>query len=369
MTRILKHQRGLLFHRGDYKKLLLPGNHFVSPFDFVKILDASLPFTPDQRQNIYLEDAELKSQLEIFEVKDNEIVILYAEGIFKKVLEPGNHFYWKGLHNYTFQKFDLNQGEIPQNLDKNVLAKPELSKFVSAFTVEPHEIGGLFIEKIFSKLLEPGTYYFWKGINSVSVPKLDLRRIQHEISGQELMTKDKINLRLNFVFHYRIVNSEKIFKEIKDFSEQIYIFLQLALREYIGNLTLDEILTKKEEIGSFVLEKAKSNAENLGLEILFAGVKDIILPGEIKDILNQVLIAEKKAQANIITRREETASTRSLLNTAKLMEENQVLFKLKELEYIERLSEKINQIQLVGGGHILDQLKGLLIPKSPKEPS
>ena len=58
------------------------------------------------------------------------------------------------------------------------------------------------------------------------------------------------------------------------------------------------------------------------MEIIDAGVKDIILPGEIRDIMNTVLIAEKRAQANVITRREEVASTRSLLNTAKLMEEN-----------------------------------------------
>ncbi|TGL63741.1 slipin family protein [Leptospira sarikeiensis] len=366
---ILKHQRGLLFQKGDYKKVLLPGNHFIFPFQSVQILDANIAFYPGQNQNIFLQDPILKNELEIFEVKDNEIVILYEDGLFKKVLEAGNHFYWKGLHTYTSQKFNLNEIEVPNSVDKNHLAKPELSKFIYVFAIEPHEIGGLFVERNFSKLLSPGTHYFWRGTNSISISRLDLRRIQQEIGGQELMTKDKINLRINFVFHYKIINPEKILKEIKDYSEQIYIFLQLALREYVGSLTLDEILSKKEEIGTFVLEKTKTNAEHLGLEILFAGVKDIILPGEIKDILNQVLIAEKKAQANIITRREETASTRSLLNTAKLMEENQVLFELKELEYIERLSEKINQIQLIGGGHVLDQLKGLLIPKTPKEPS
>ena len=94
--------------------------------------------------------------------------------------------------------------------------------------------------------------------------------------------------------------------------------------------------------------------------MLSCGLKDIILPGEIRDIVNQVLIAEKKAQANIITRREETASTRSLLNTAKLMEENPLLLKLKELEYVDKMSEKISQISITGGGQILDQLKELL---------
>ena len=91
------------------------------------------------------------------------------------------------------------------------------------------------------------------------------------------------------------------------------------------------------------------------------GVKDIILSGEIKDIMNQVLIAEKKAQANMITRREETASTRSLLNTAKLMEDNAMLYKLKEMEYVEKIAEKINTISLSGSGQIVDQLKQIFV--------
>jgi regulator of protease activity HflC (stomatin/prohibitin superfamily) len=86
------------------------------------------------------------------------------------------------------------------------------------------------------------------------------------------------------------------------------------------------------------------------------------LPGEMREIMNQVLVAEKKAQANIIMRREETASTRSLLNTAKLMEENEMLFKLKEMEYVEKIAEKINNISVSGGGHLLEQMKAIFSP-------
>lgn len=79
--------------------------------------------------------------------------------------------------------------------------------------------------------------------------------------------------------------------------------------------------------------------------------------------MNQVLVAEKRAQANIITRREETASTRSLLNTAKLLEENAMLFRLKEMEYVEEIAEKINNISVSGNGQIVDQLKQLFLNK------
>ena len=106
-------------------------------------------------------------------------------------------------------------------------------------------------------------------------------------------------------------------------------------------------------------QKISEKAEALGLMLYDHGIKDIILPGEVREIMNQVLIAEKKAQANVITRREETASTRSLLNTAKLMEDNQMLFKLKEMEYVEKIAERINNISLSGGKQVVDQLKDI----------
>jgi hypothetical protein len=76
-----------------------------------------------------------------------------------------------------------------------------------------------------------------------------------------------------------------------------------------------------------------------------------------------VLVAEKKAQANTIMRREETASTRSLLNTAKLMEENTMLWKLKEMEYVEKIADKVGEITVNGNGVLVEQLKQIFTPK------
>ena len=83
--------------------------------------------------------------------------------------------------------------------------------------------------------------------------------------------------------------------------------------------------------------------------LLGVGVKDVILPGEMKEILNSVVQAEKSAQANVIRRREEANATRSLLNTAKLVEESPVLMRLKELEALEKVTEKIDKLTVFGG--------------------
>jgi regulator of protease activity HflC (stomatin/prohibitin superfamily) len=86
-----------------------------------------------------------------------------------------------------------------------------------------------------------------------------------------------------------------------------------------------------------------------GIAVGTIALRDIVLPGEVREILNQVVTAEKQAQANLIRRREETAATRSLLYTARLMEDNPILVRLKELETLEKLSEKVERISVTGG--------------------
>ena len=107
-----------------------------------------------------------------------------------------------------------------------------------------------------------------------------------------------------------------------------------------------------------MLEQVRARLAAGGVLLESVGVKDIILPGEMRNILAQVVEAEKAAQANVIRRREETAATRSLLNTAKVMEGNPVALRMKELETLERVAERIDKISVVGG---LDQvLSGLV---------
>ena len=218
----------------------------------------------------------------------------------------------------------------------------------------------LYFNQKFIKILDAGTYYFWKNGVKIDVGFVDTRLTQMDITGQEILTQDKVSLRINFVCNYRVTDYVKILTEIDDFAEQMHVAAQLALREYVGKYKLDEILENKSQMSEFVFAKLKEKEKELFVEITDAGVKDIILPGEIREIMNTVLVAEKRAQANVITRREEVASTRSLLNTAKLMDENQTLYKLKELEYVERICENVGNINLNGNTDVLSQLTGIL---------
>ena len=234
---------------------------------------------------------------------------------------------------------------------------------VSAYTkydIQPQEKGILYIDNEFIKVLDSGTYYFWRNGSNVKILVADTRLVQLNVQGQEILTQDKVALRINFVCNYKLTDVVKAIHEIDDYEEQIRLSCQLALRDYVGKYKLDEILENKESISQYVFTKLKEKEEQLFIKVYDAGVKDIILPGEIRNIMNTVLIAEKQAQANVISRREEVASTRSLLNTAKLMDENQTLYKLKELEYIERICENVGNISINGGDGIIAQLSNIL---------
>jgi regulator of protease activity HflC (stomatin/prohibitin superfamily) len=131
--------------------------------------------------------------------------------------------------------------------------------------------------------------------------------------------------------------------------DTVYKALQFALRAAVGARTLDELLGDKGALDREIGATVAPRLEGIGLAVSSVGVKDVILPGEMKTILNQVVEAEKRAQANLIQRREETAATRSLLNTARLMDENRTLLRLKELETLEKVTEKIDKLTVYGG--------------------
>ena len=118
---------------------------------------------------------------------------------------------------------------------------------------------------------------------------------------------------------------------------------QLALRDFVGKQKLDDILANKDELSRYAFERLKAKENEFFVETIDAGVKDIILPG--RDPRHHEYSADrgKAAQGQRYHPLEEVASTRSLLNTAKLMEENPTLYRLKELEHIERICDECGQ--------------------------
>lgn len=368
------YQVGLVFKNGEYKRLLTAGVYWFWKNEEVYVYDITKQFIAPIELNILLQDEQLADILQVIEVKDNEIALQYENGLLKLVMTAGRYAFWKSLVKQEFIKADISKIEIADNIDRSMLAKAPLSGFVRMYEVQNFEKALLFVEGKYVKVLEPGVYYWWKNSITIHVGKVDIRQQQLEVNGQEILTKDKAALRINAWAQYKVADIEKALLQNKDYDKQLYVAFQLALREYIAGYSFDELLEKKESrayrqagIAPFILKNVQQNAEALGVAVSDFGIRDIILPGDVKEIMNQVLVAEKKAQANIIMRREETASTRSLLNTAKLMEENAMLWKLKEMEYVEKIADKISNISVSGNGVLIEQLKQIFVsPPTPK---
>lgn len=362
---IKQNELGYLMKNGQFVKILTSGKYKIYSFLGQSIIKVSSIGIVDAKEipiDILKEDEFFKNNTVHNEASNTILTLHYINHLFADAILNEEHYYWNLFEKHSFQYIDMKQiyfnNEFPVKLFSYI---PK--EYYVDIDVESGEAVLLYLNGKFEKILSCGTHYLWNTV-PVSYKIYDLKAQQLEISGQEILTADKVSVRLSFILNFKIVDPVKISEEIKNLNNQLYQFVQLILREYIGKYNLDELLNQKNEISQYISKKLKENEKRFYVEFLESGIRDIILPGNIRDIMNTVLIAEKTAQANVISRREEVASTRSLLNTAKLMDENTTLYKLKELEYIERICDKVGSISLSSSNsNMIAQLSELLCSK------
>lgn len=305
------------------------------------------------------------------EAGENELLLWSQNGKLQNLIRPKEAaWFWReAAQPYEIQRIDLSQGlaidadTVKQLQNINFGDHPVFKNAVHTVNVPEHHQGLVYIDNVQQPPLTQGRYHYWLVNQTVGSQVADLRLQTCEVSGQELLTEDKVTVRANVVCNYRITDAPKWFAQHQSPEEYLYRELQFAIRALIGGKSMDTLLADKQGLDTELTALIRAKVPQ-GAEIDSAGVKDIILPGEIRSILTRVVEAEKSAQANNIRRREETAATRSLLNTARVMEENPTALRLKELETLEKVTEKIDKISVYGG---LDGvLKGLINIQQPK---
>ena len=286
---------------------------------------------------------------EIVQVGPNEVAIVSLDGEPKHLVLPNTtRAFWKTITKVDVERIDATT-EVrvaKRHLDK---LDPARSPMVVQAQVEAHEAGLLFVDGKLTERLPAGRHAFWAVGRTVKIQKVDTRPTPLEVTAQEILTKDRVGIRVTLTAFTKVIDPEKAALAAGDVANTLYRLVQFAIREAVATRTLDEILAARDtidrEVRAFVTERAGA----LGVEIGEIGVKDVILPGDVRDLLNKVVEAERTAKANLIRRQEETAATRSLLNTARLMEDNPLLLRLKELEALEKLVEKVGRIDLHAG--------------------
>jgi regulator of protease activity HflC (stomatin/prohibitin superfamily) len=368
---IKKNEKGVLFRDGDYERVLNPGRyHFFDPLKRLTVqlwkLDAPMN---DMAMVDYLLQHEAQVAAECFdcmELGEDEAGLRFENDILVEVLAPASRrVFWKGLVKQRLEKVDLKQGyalerELTAHFAQPALRGRSLAGLNGLLLVQvpAYFVGVLKVDGKVERLLQPGLEAFWRYNRDIEVELLDTRLQNMEVSGQEILTRDKVGLRLNLAATWRYTDVLLAYEKLAKPAEHLYRELQFGLRAAVGTRTLDELLENKQLIDEVVGAYIGRKLAGFGIEMGGVGVKDIVLPGEMKTILAQVVEAEKAAQANVIRRREETAATRSLLNTAKVMEGNPIALRMKELETLERVAERIDSLSVFGG---LDQVMNGLV--------
>jgi regulator of protease activity HflC (stomatin/prohibitin superfamily) len=360
-------ERAIVKRHGRFERVLEPGRHRL--FDPMRKLTADVyqvvrtEFRLDDYNVLKAARPDLADALfEMVETLAGELAVVSFDGRPTHLVGPwSTRVFWKVATKVGVERIDV--ASDPKVAPRHLAM---VSRKHNAYLIEPvienHEAGLLYVEGRFVERLAPGRHSFWTVDRKVEVRPIDLRPQAVEITAQEMLTKDRISLRVTLTALRRIVDPERVALAIEDADGWLYRLVQFAIREAVASRTLDEVLSAKGALDAELRTYVRERVAESGIEVTELGVKDVILPGEIRELVNKVVEAERVAKANQIRRQEETAATRSLLNTAKLMEDNPLLLRLKELESLERLVEKVGRIDLhAGEGQGLDALLTKLV--------
>ncbi len=307
--------------------------------------------------------------LRLERIATDEIVLLKDETGPLDICLSGNEY----LVSNTLESIRISLTQLPcvlpdwlqqslraggDNTSRAATFSALLKKVCTTVEVPAEHLGILYLDGVVHAELSAGHHAYFTGGKSLTCKTVDQRLTLLEVVGQEILTQDKVPLRVNVTVSFKVHDVLKMVATLNKHEEFIYKEVQFALRAAIGSKTLDVLLENKNVLDQQLHDYAAPTLAQHGIQLQSAGIKDLILPGEIKAILGKVVEAEKSAQANVIRRREETAATRSLLNTAKVMEDSPIALRMKELETLERITEKIDKISVFGG--LEGVLKGLV---------
>lgn len=363
-TIIPETHRGLLFKNQQFQAVLKPGCHEY--WDVRGELSIQQYIVTDDRRRVEQEVLHLielhpeafAEHVTRWETGPQELGLFYEAGVLKDIAAPGRQgANWKAKREVEFRTLDISNSYLLGDTLAAELAKSRepllkshlvTSLYTLGYVPEGH-IGFLLVAGVRHAVLEEGQHGWWLVNPFVSMELVEMRVQAMEVNGQEILTKDKVSLRINVSATWQVLDAIKVRDAIKEPEAFLYREIQLALRSVVSTQTLDQLLADKNLLNQQVHELVLESISAFGIDLKKVGVRDIVLPGDMKDILTEVVAAEKQAEANLIRRREETQATRSLHNTAKLMEGNPVLLRLKELEVLESITENVHELKVYGG--------------------
>jgi regulator of protease activity HflC (stomatin/prohibitin superfamily) len=361
--KIRSFEMGLYFREGEFQGLLSEGKYWMfDPFDKIRVETVSQrdPWLTHEKLDMIERSGVLKGRAIVLDLKDHERGLVWVDGRFNQIVGPGLYALWTTVRDVRVEVLDARVARF-EHAQLPVISRLPMAKvLLDICWVTRDCVGVLFLDGRYVDTLPPGLYAFWRGSAEAKVVEIDLREGNVDISGQDIITADKVTLRLNALVTYRVADARKAVSATDDARQALYRETQLALRAVVGARELDAFLADKDTVARETEELIRRRAGELGLIILSVGVRDVILPGDMKELMNKVTEAKKAAEANLISRREETAAMRSQANTAKVLADNPTLMRLRELEVLEKiaLAGKLNVV--LGEKGLTDRVVNLL---------
>jgi regulator of protease activity HflC (stomatin/prohibitin superfamily) len=357
------YERGLVFVDGVCTRLLAPGRHLLfDPWlrqrvDVLSVRPAQL-LHPDLE--LIVKAGVLRNEALVLDLADHERALVWIDGRLAGTVGAGLSAYWTGFHSVRAEVCDARELRCAHPEAARAAAMPACRAHLEAMTVASGFAGVLFRDGKAIEVLAPGVHVFWKGEAHLRVMPVDLREQALDLAGQEILSADTVPLRINATVTYRVVDPLVAVTAVEAVSQALYRQAQLALRAVVGTRTLDALLAEKDGVARELLAQVREQSMAMGVEVVAVGMRDLILPGEIREILNRVTTARKVAEAALVTRREETAAMRSQANTARIFESNPTLMRLRELEVLEKVTERANLSVVLGDGGLAERVVKLL---------
>jgi regulator of protease activity HflC (stomatin/prohibitin superfamily) len=227
-------------------------------------------------------------------------------------------------------------------------------------TIYQYERGLLYRDGKLERVLEPGRYTFWAGAR-VDVTRVSLREMSHVVAGQGILTADRIEVRVSLVAQYRVADAALAINAVENYVERLHQELQLALRDVIAGRTLDQLLDSRGEIATELHRLSAEPAKRYGVEMNRVGIRDIVLPGEVRQVMMKEVEADRAGRADLVKARHEVAAARARANTAKILSETPEVARLQELDALVSLAGKNGTVVL------LPTLADLFVPRRNAE--
>jgi len=361
--KVHSYEKGLFFRNKEFRQLLDAGRHyFFNPAvrDRVDVADLRDPWLRHKDLDLIVKSGVLNDAAEVLDLQDFQRALIWVDGRFQRIVSGGLYALWTTHRKVKVQIADAREVRF-NHPDISVILKSEgVKEYLQEYNVAENHVGVMFRNGQYVETLSSGRYIFWKDVENVNIYHISMAETSLDIAGQEIMTADKVTLRMNAIVTYHVIDAQKSVRSTKDVNQSLYREAQLALRAIVGSRQLDDLLAEKDSVAEELKKMVAQRSADFGLQIISLGIRDVILPGEMKDLLNQVTGAKKAAEANLIARREETAAMRSQANTAKLLENNPVLMRLRELEILEKVSTNSKLNVVLGEKGLADRVMNLL---------